>query len=148
MNRPHRGFSLIEIIIVVAIIGLLAAIALSSLNSARTESRDTTRISQGKEIAKAFELFYSEYGVYPQTGDPDNPNSIHDLNNLQTFPPYEGDFFGVYMPTPPSDPVYNYGDAWTGAAGHVSRSDGGGFAYASFNNATFLVASDSVTELI
>ena len=60
-----RGFTLIELLVVIAIIGLLASAVLAALSTARTKSRDTRRLADLNEIAKATELYASDNGSYP-----------------------------------------------------------------------------------
>ena len=60
-----QGFTLIEMLVVISIIGILSSIILASITSARQRARDTERIIQIKEIQKAVELYYSVVGEYP-----------------------------------------------------------------------------------
>ena len=55
-TRNKAGFTIIELLIVAAIIGLLSAVVLQSLNAARQKSRNATRLSQIDQINKAMEL--------------------------------------------------------------------------------------------
>ena len=50
MNRTKQGFTLVEIMIVVAIIGLLAAIAIPSFMKARTQSQTNACINNLRQI--------------------------------------------------------------------------------------------------
>lgn len=61
----EKGFTLIELLVVIAIIGLLSSVVLASLNTARMKARDAQRISGLKEIQKALEMYYQDYGTYP-----------------------------------------------------------------------------------
>lgn len=66
--RSKKGFTLLELIVVIAIIGLLAAIVLASVNSARMKARNGRRIAEVKHYITAIELAYDKYGSYPNDG--------------------------------------------------------------------------------
>jgi prepilin-type N-terminal cleavage/methylation domain-containing protein len=63
-----KGFTLVEILFVISIIGLMASIIFTSVSSARIKARDARRIGDINNFAKAFELCYSEKGDYPNEG--------------------------------------------------------------------------------
>lgn len=63
MNK--KGFTLIELVVVVAIIGLLSTLAVVALGSARTKARDSVRLSDLKQIQLALESFYRDQNSYP-----------------------------------------------------------------------------------
>jgi len=63
--RIKKAYTLIEMLMVVAIIGVLASSILIGLGSARAKARDARRITDLKSTQTALELYYSKYGVYP-----------------------------------------------------------------------------------
>jgi|SRR3989344_4546994 len=60
-----KGFTLIEILIVVAIIALLATIVLVGVGSFRSRGRDARRISDLNNVRNVLELYFSKEGSYP-----------------------------------------------------------------------------------
>ncbi|MDQ5961882.1 MAG: ral secretion pathway protein [Patescibacteria group bacterium] len=60
-----KGFTILELLIVVAIIGLLSAVVLAALNSSRSKGRDAKRIEEIRQIINAVELSYNATGKYP-----------------------------------------------------------------------------------
>lgn len=64
----NRGFTLLELLIVMAIIGILAAIVLAALGESRRKARNEAVVGQMSEYQKAIELYYSDVGSYPRTG--------------------------------------------------------------------------------
>ena len=59
------GFTLVELLVVITIIGILAAIGLVSFRTSQLRTRDVQRKSNLRQIANALELYYSDYGTYP-----------------------------------------------------------------------------------
>lgn len=60
-----KGFTLIEILIVVAIIGLLSSVVLVGLGSFRARGRDARRISDLRQVQSGLELYYAKNQSYP-----------------------------------------------------------------------------------
>lgn len=69
MNRSSRtyGFSLAELLVVLAIIGMLTAIGFGSITVARMKARDNRRIADMKEIQLGLALYFDVYRSYPAT---------------------------------------------------------------------------------
>lgn len=64
-RNNNQGFTLIEVLIVVVIIGILATLAIISLTSVRAKARDSKRISDIKQLQTALELYRGDNNTYP-----------------------------------------------------------------------------------
>lgn len=64
-NKNRQGFTLIEILIVVTIIGLLSSVVIVGLAPAQRRGRDARRLSDLKQVQSALELYYNKCGRYP-----------------------------------------------------------------------------------
>src|SRR5438874_1627715 len=77
-HRASRAFTLIELLVVIAIIAILAAILFPVFAQAREKARQTTCLSNCKQIALAFQMYLQDYDATytwqgPKLGD-DNPD--------------------------------------------------------------------------
>lgn len=69
----RRGFTVVEIIITVTIMGILLVLAVVNLNATQVKARDDERVADVEAIASAFETYYqrgtllAEPGTYPST---------------------------------------------------------------------------------
>jgi type II secretion system protein G len=59
------GFTLIELLVVISIIGIMASVVLANLQDVRKQARDTSRLSDMRQIRIALEQFYNQNGRYP-----------------------------------------------------------------------------------
>jgi len=92
-NRKRRGFSLIELMIVIAIILIIATIALPKLNRAKMYAHETAAIKTLQTIHTAQTQFQSQFGRFavsltelgpPQSGQPGPQAADLIDNNLAT----------------------------------------------------------------
>lgn len=63
--KKEGGFTLLELLVVIGIIGLLASILVVNLTSARKRARDTKRIGDIRNLQTAAEDYYGKNGKYP-----------------------------------------------------------------------------------
>jgi len=63
MNRSTKGFTLVEIMIVVVIIGLLAAMAIPAFQKVRIASQDKAVLNNARQMAAAADQYYLENGA-------------------------------------------------------------------------------------
>lgn len=64
-HRNQKGFTLIELMIVIAIIGILAAIAIPQFAKYRARSFNASALSDCRNIRTDLEGHYAEWNVYP-----------------------------------------------------------------------------------
>nr|WP_321400272.1 prepilin-type N-terminal cleavage/methylation domain-containing protein [uncultured Desulfobacter sp.] len=64
-QNNQKGFTLIELMIVIAIIGILAAIAIPQFSKYRAKSYNAASVSDAKNIKTELEGYYAEWDTYP-----------------------------------------------------------------------------------
>ncbi len=121
----QAGFTLIELMIVIAIIGILATIAQPSLQKTLVRAREAVLKDDLFQMRDAIDQFYADSGKYPDT--------LNDLVNGQN--PTKS-----YLRAIPKDPFTNAPD-WITVSPSES-SEGGIF---DVHSASPLVAMDGTT---
>ena len=71
MNRPRSGFSLVELMIVVAILGLLAAVAIPQLTDPEDETREAALVAAVSALRTAVDSYWSQHDGLPGQGGAD-----------------------------------------------------------------------------
>ncbi len=108
-----RGFTLIELMVVISIISVLSSITIATMNVARTKARNSVRVSDVYQIRKALELFYYKNDKYPLTINELVTDSERFLSALPKDPVGNTDYFyQAYEVTDTS--LFNNGHKCTG----------------------------------
>jgi len=63
--KKQQGFTIIELLIVIVVIGILAALVLNAFGNIQERARDTERRSDINGLHAQLELFYQDTGAYP-----------------------------------------------------------------------------------
>lgn len=63
--KKHKGFTIIEVLVVVAVMTILVVMALVNVNRTRSQTRDKIRLAHLQEIRLAIEEYKSACGEYP-----------------------------------------------------------------------------------
>lgn len=106
----NNGFTLIEILVTISIIGMLSSIATVSYQSAKSSSRDVKRVSDTKQIQSALELFFEFNNYYPFDGQPGQEGQVLGLPETSRFSDsgFSSYLEGMeYMSTVPANPMPN-----------------------------------------
>ncbi len=98
VGRGNRGFTLVEILIVVIILGILAAIVIPQFTNASTEARRNSLTSQLQTIRSQVELFKLQHGDAL-------PDLVGGWNPLTATSTFGGQTFGPYMQSAPTNPL-------------------------------------------
>jgi type II secretion system protein G len=61
----QKGFTIIELLVVIVIIGILVALTLPNLFAAQARGRDTDRKNELKNVQQKLESYFNDNGAYP-----------------------------------------------------------------------------------
>lgn len=65
MSVKNRGFTIVELLIVIVVIAILAAISIVAYTGIQQRARDSSRTAAVQQIQKSLEVYRAENGVYP-----------------------------------------------------------------------------------
>lgn len=145
MRSNHsRGFTLVEILIVVVILGILASIVIPQFTNASTTANASNVDTQLQTIRGALELYQVQHGgTYPNLVATGWTPLITKTDTNGS----SGTKFGPYLMTTPANPFTSKSAivAGTSAAGGSSTTDG--WVWDNANKKLFAVGYNETTHL-
>jgi general secretion pathway protein G len=121
MRRSQGGFTLIELMVVILIIGLLATIVVQSLKGATDKAKRVKAEADISEIKTALDRYYLDVGSYPSSEQ--GLQSLVSAPNTGNVSQGGGDYQGPYLEKIPPDPWGNQ---------YVYQSDGNSYVLKSY----------------
>lgn len=118
-NNYNKGFTIIELVVVIAIIAILAAIVLVNINGFLMKGRDAKRKADLHNLSVALKSYYAANGSYPVTGNPTNARDS--VNTIYSgYPPENSGWFDFwnsttinsFLPVIPIDPLDDDAGPW------------------------------------
>ena len=134
-QKSKSGFTLVEILIVVIILGILAAIVIPQFTNASQDARKSSLVSQLQTLRSQIELWKLQHGdALPNlVGGDDTPASLDvtnwdPLTTVTQYPAGSANNFGPYMQAPPKNPLNGFGVVADGD-GSAAAAAASGFIY-------------------
>jgi prepilin-type N-terminal cleavage/methylation domain-containing protein len=69
LKRKQTGFTIVELLIVIVVIGILAGLVITTFNGIQQKGRDTERETDIKALHGQVEAYYAQNGKYPSLAD-------------------------------------------------------------------------------
>lgn len=132
LKRKQSGFTIVELLIVIVVIGILVALVVTTFSGIQRKARNTERESDVKAIHSQLEAYFNEEGVYPALGDDGINDAEWRSDNMRSLDPEalqdpKGDSQALCAEV--SDTCYGYVVADEGATYTLTANLEGGGTY-------------------
>jgi len=128
IRAQKRGFTLVEILIVVIILGILAAIVIPQFTNASQDARESSLLSQLQTLRSQIEL----YKLQHKDALPDlvtNWNPLTTKTDSSGAPSAAPKSFGPYMQSAPTNPLNTLANVTNGNSALAGSATDCGFIY-------------------
>ena len=76
-KKPRSGFTLVELLVAIAIIAVLAGLLVATIQKARLKAKVVNVHSELKNLADGLEMYYNDYEIYPPAQAGCGPKKHH-----------------------------------------------------------------------
>ncbi|USN96152.1 MAG: prepilin-type N-terminal cleavage/methylation domain-containing protein [Candidatus Nomurabacteria bacterium] len=142
ISYRQKGFTIVELLIVIVVIGILAAIVVVAYNGVTTHAADAKRSDELTSLVKVLEIYHAEHGAYPLCGAT-GPDTTHALTSGTVSSCLADDLVPTYISTMPADPVDSGSNIYYYAAGYQKT---GTTTFVGNNTDNFILGNKQATS--
>jgi prepilin-type N-terminal cleavage/methylation domain-containing protein len=99
MMKNAKGFTIVELLIVIVVIGVLAAITIVAYNGIQSRAKSSAAFSLAQNVRKAAELNLADSGTYP---------TITQMTSSSALAKFDANSFTVSAATPTTEKHVRY----------------------------------------
>ncbi|AHB42029.1 Type II secretion system protein G [Candidatus Saccharibacteria bacterium RAAC3_TM7_1] len=129
----QKGFTIVELLIVIVVIAILAAITMVAYNGIQQRARDAQRKSDITALVKALEIYYINNGSYPLSSGSTSINSSWSTTADSSWQNLVNQLT-PYISSVPKDPISKQT-----SAGAYPWNDAGGYDYSYYSRPGYCV---------
>ncbi len=83
LKKNQSGFTIVELLIVIVIIGILAGLVISTFVGVQQKARNSERQTDINTISGQLEAYYAKNSGYPSQDDLNDPAYFYDANEIR-----------------------------------------------------------------
>ena len=87
MNKKLNGFTIVELLVVIVIIGILASISIVAYNGIQNKARASATDADLANIEKKLNIYYTQNGTVPTSLEMMEQDGFGDMTNKMTWRP-------------------------------------------------------------
>ncbi len=76
LKRKEKGFTIVELLIVIVVIGILAALVVTTFSGIQKKARDSERQTDIKAVHSQLEAYFAQNGRYPTNANLDDDTFV------------------------------------------------------------------------
>lgn len=108
-HQKQSAFTLLELLVVMAILAILAGLGLRAFGTAQEKARDNRRKQDLASVVKALDTYYNDYGQYPGSNSGQIVGCGTNGTQLCSWgQAWENDKGTLYMTQLPQDPIQDF----------------------------------------
>lgn len=119
LKNKQSGFTIVELLIVIVVIGILAALVITTFSGVQRRARNTERETDIKAVHGQVEAYYASNGIYPSLADLQSDTWVQ--SNLQGL-----DLGALRAPNQAANTIVGAGSGATGNYEYDATCDGSG----------------------
>ena len=120
--RKRRGFTLVELLVVIVVLAVLAAIVLPKFMNSSQRSKESALRSDLKLVRNAISMFQADTGKYPNALADLAETAVGSVKVAGGAVVTAADWHGPYLEAVPEDPIAGAAFTYDSATGKVNSS--------------------------